>query len=165
MVNRTADDWLVLLQSVPDPEIPVLNVVEMGIVRGVETGMDTLTVRITPTYMGCPAMDAIADDIRATLGPLAGLEGKALEVELVHAPAWTTDWLTDEAKAKLEQYGIAPPGKTTDKRFLTGEPPTVRCPRCKGEKTELVSLFGSTACKAHYRCTECSEPFDHFKCI
>ena len=162
---RTADDWLALLAAVPDPEIPVLNVVEMGIVRGVEAHGPTLTVRITPTYMGCPAMDAIADDIRSTLGPLADEEGKSLDVELVHAPAWTTDWLTDEAKAKLEQYGIAPPGKTTDKRFLSGEPPVVRCPRCKGDQTELVSLFGSTACKAHYRCRECSEPFDHFKCI
>lgn len=162
---RSADDWLNLLQGVPDPEIPVLNIVEMGIVRGVTCSHESVQVNITPTYMGCPAMDAIADDIRTQLTPLASLEGKGLTVELVYAPAWTTDWLSDGAKAKLEAYGISPPGKTTDKRALSGEAPSVRCPKCKSGKTELVSLFGSTACKAHYRCNDCSEPFDHFKCI
>ena len=162
---RSADDWLKLLHEVPDPEIPVLNVVEMGIVRTVESNDASVEVKITPTYMGCPAMDAIADDIRAQLTPLASQEGRSLSVELVYAPAWTTDWLSDSAKAKLEAYGIAPPGKTTDKRALNGEAPTVRCPKCKSEATELISLFGSTACKAHYRCNDCAEPFDHFKCI
>ncbi|MCH1583002.1 MAG: phenylacetate-CoA oxygenase subunit PaaJ [Flavobacteriales bacterium] len=162
---RSADDWLKLLHEVPDPEIPVLNVVEMGIVRTVESNDASVEVKITPTYMGCPAMDAIADDIRAQLSPLASQEGRSLSVELVYAPAWTTDWLSDSAKAKLEAYGIAPPGKTTDKRALNGEAPTVRCPKCKSEATELISLFGSTACKAHYRCNDCAEPFDHFKCI
>ena len=162
---RNVDDWLALLHQVPDPEIPVLNVVEMGIVRNVEVVQNCVEVKITPTYMGCPAMDAIADDIRAQLTPLASEEGRALKVELVYAPAWTTDWLSEAAKDKLEAYGIAPPGKTTDKRALSGETPTVRCPKCKSETTELVSLFGSTACKAHYRCNDCSEPFDHFKCI
>ena len=162
---RSSDDWLAILATVPDPEIPVLNVVEMGIVRSVDCTEDALTIRITPTYMGCPAMDAIADDIRATLSPLAKEEALSLTVELVYAPAWTTDWLDDTAKAKLEAYGIAPPGKTTDKRALSGEAPDVRCPKCKSHDTELVSLFGSTACKAHYRCRACAEPFDHFKCI
>ena len=162
---RSADDWLALLQTVPDPEIPVLNVVEMGIVRGVDTTASAVDVKITPTYMGCPAMDAIADDIKAKLSSLVHEENKELRVELVYAPAWTTDWLTEEAKAKLEAYGIAPPGKTTDKRALSGEAPAVRCPKCKSGATELVSLFGSTACKAHYRCNDCAEPFDHFKCI
>ena len=115
---RTADDWLALLASVPDPEIPVLNVVEMGIVRSVDAHGPTLTVRITPTYMGCPAMDAIADDIRSTLGPLADDEGKSLDVELVHAPAWTTDWLTDEAKAEEVCESGAHQGMTTC-MFLT----------------------------------------------
>ena len=165
MVMRNADDWLALLHQVPDPEIPVLNVVEMGIVRNVEVVQNCVEVKITPTYMGCPAMDAIADDIRAQLTPLASEEGRALKVELVYAPAWTTDWLSEAAKDKPEAYGIAPPGKTTDKRALSGETPAVRCPKCKSETTELVSLFGSTACKAHYRCNDCSEPFDHFKCI
>lgn len=162
---RSADDWLTLLHGVPDPEIPVLNVVEMGIVRNVDANENGVAVKITPTYMGCPAMDAIADDIRDQLSPLALEEGRTLSVELVYAPAWTTDWLSDSAKAKLEAYGIAPPGKTTDKRALNGEAPTVRCPKCKSEATELISLFGSTACKAHYRCNDCAEPFDHFKCI
>ena len=162
---RSPDDWLAILETVPDPEIPVLNVVEMGIVRGVDCTEDSLTVRITPTYMGCPAMDAIADDIRATLGPLADAESRTLSVELVYSPAWTTDWLDDKAQAKLEAYGIAPPGKTSDKRVLQGEAPSIRCPKCKSLDTELVSLFGSTACKAHHKCTACGEPFDHFKCI
>ena len=162
---RSPDDWLAILETVPDPEIPVLNVVEMGIVRSVECTDGGLTIRITPTYMGCPAMDAIADDIRTTLAPLTEEESQSLTVELVYAPAWTTDWLDDTAKAKLEAYGIAPPGKTTDKRTLRGEAPIVRCPKCKSQSTELVSLFGSTACKAHYRCCTCAEPFDHFKCI
>ncbi len=162
---RSPDDWLLLLEEVPDPEIPVLNVVEMGIVRGVKSTDSAVEVSITPTYMGCPAMDAIADDIRSQLGPMAEEEGKSLTVDLVYAPAWTTDWLTDSAKDKLERYGIAPPGTTADKRALNGADPVVRCPRCKGKQTSLVSLFGSTACKAHYRCDDCAEPFDHFKCI
>ena len=165
MVRRTADDWWALLQAVPDPEIPVLNVVEMGIVREVVVEDQRLLIRITPTYMGCPAMDAIADDIRERLAAPAAEETLTTEVELVYAPAWTTDWLTDSAQAKLEAYGIAPPGKTSDKRALSGSAPSVRCPKCKSDDTELVSLFGSTACKAHYRCTACAEPFDHFKCI
>ena len=165
MVMRNTDDWLAILETVPDPEIPVLNVVEMGIVRGVDCTKGGLTVRITPTYMGCPAMDAIADDIRSTLGPLAQEESRNLTVELVYSPAWTTDWLDDKAQAKLEAYGIAPPGKTSDKRALQGEAPDIRCPKCKSTDTKLVSLFGSTACKAHYTCAACGEPFDHFKCI
>lgn len=165
MVKRSADEWWALLQDVPDPEIPVLNVVEMGIVREVLPESERLTIRITPTYMGCPAMDAIADDIRERLAEPAAEEGLQTEVELVYAPAWTTDWLTASAQAKLEAYGIAPPGKTSDKRALNGEAPAVRCPKCKAAETELVSLFGSTACKAHYRCKACAEPFDHFKCI
>ena len=162
---RSPDDWLAILETVPDPEIPVLNVVEMGIVRGVDCTEGGLTVRITPTYMGCPAMDAIADDIRTTLGPLAREESRNLIVELVYSPAWTTDWLDEKAQAKLEAYGIAPPGKTSDKRALQGETPDIRCPKCKSTDTKLVSLFGSTACKAHYTCSACGEPFDHFKCI
>ena len=162
---RDADQWLALLQLVPDPEIPVLNIVEMGIVRGVECSANQVKINITPTYMGCPAMDAIADDIREKLKPMAIQEDKTLIVDLVYAPAWTTDWLSDTALAKLENYGIAPPGKTSDKRALQGKAPEVRCPKCKSHDTRLVSLFGSTACKSHYQCTECEEPFDHFKCI
>ena len=165
MVKRTADQWWQLLQAVPDPEIPVLNVVEMGIVREVVPDQSRVLIKITPTYMGCPAMDAISDDIQEKLREPAQQEGLSVDVELVYAPAWTTDWLTEGAQNKLEDYGIAPPGKTTDKRTLQGEAPMFRCPRCKASNTEMVSLFGSTACKAHYRCNACSEPFDHFKCI
>lgn len=162
---RSPHDWVSLLETVPDPEIPVLNVVEMGIVRSVECPDNAIIIKITPTYMGCPAMDAIADDIRSKLDPLAKEESKTLSVELVYSPAWTTDWLDDAAKAKLEKYGIAPPGKTSDKRALQGEPTEIQCPHCKSKDTRLVSLFGSTACKAHYQCNSCSEPFDYFKCI
>ena len=165
MVTRSADDWLAVLQQIPDPEIPVLNIVEMGIVRGVECTDSAVLVKITPTYMGCPAMDAITDDIKAALTSLAREENRTMTVELVYAPAWTTDWLTVAALDKLEAYGIAPPGKTTDQRALNGEAPEVACPKCKSAHTTLVSLFGSTACKSHYRCNDCAEPFDHFKCI
>ena len=140
----------------PDPEIPVLNVVEMGIVREVVVEDQRLLIRITPTYMGCPAMDAIADDIRDRLAEPAAEEGLTTDVELVYAPAWTTDWLTDSAQAKLEAYGIAPPGKTSDKRALSGAAPACGAPNdfhpavYQGDKhprdresTELVSLFGS----------------------
>ncbi len=162
---RSPNDWVNLLETVPDPEIPVLNVVEMGIVRSVECPDNAIIIKITPTYMGCPAMDAIADDIRSKLDPVAKEESKTLSVELVYSPAWTTDWLNDTAKAKLEKYGIAPPEKTSDKRILQGEPTYIQCPHCKSKDTRLVSLFGSTACKAHYQCNSCSEPFDYFKCI
>ena len=165
MVKRSADQWWGLLQSVPDPEIPVLNVVEMGIVREVISDTSRVLIKITPTYMGCPAMDAIADDIQEKLRAPAQEEGLAVDVELVYAPAWTTDWLTAGAQQKLEDYGISPPGKTADKRALKGETAAVRCPLCKATNTEMISLFGSTACKAHYRCNDCAEPFDHFKCI
>ena len=166
MVRRTADDWWALLQAVPDPEIPVLNVVEMGIVREVVVEDQRLLIRITPTYMGCPAMDAIADDIRERLAAPAAEEMLTTDVELVYAPAWTTDWILPSAHAKMREHGIAPPEQASaDRAFLTGEGKVIPCPRCGSRDTKMVSAFGSTACKAHFTCTACLEPFEHFKCI
>ncbi len=158
------DDILHWLSEIPDPEIPVISIVDLGIVRSIDTDTDKVTVRITPTYSGCPAMTQIEKDIRTRLYD-QGIE--SLKIETVYAPAWTTDWLNEEAKEKLREYGIAPPEHSSaDKRVLLGlQPRVVKCPRCGSTETEMVSQFGSTSCKALYRCTSCLEPFDYFKCI
>ena len=152
-----------VLTAVKDPEIPVLNVVDMGIVRKVEVNGDHVTVTITPTYSGCPAMDVIGANVKSILHRHFG---DRVEVKSTLSPPWTTDWLTDEAREKLRAYGIAPPvGSSNDKSLLFGKPRVVACPKCSSDDTRLVSEFGSTACKAHYRCNACDEPFDYFKCI
>lgn len=159
------------LESVPDPEIPVVSIRELGILRGVERAEDgTLEVVITPTYSGCPAMAHIAEDIADAL-ERAGLTPHRIKTVL--APAWTTDWITDEAREKLRAYGIAPPGgrcasATADTgeqtiRFVPRATSTPACPHCGSTHTERLSQFGSTACKALYRCVDCREPFDYFK--
>jgi len=159
----TAADIHRLLESIPDPEIPVISIVELGIVRDVHIGGDgKVTVQITPTYSGCPAMMSIEKEIRRIL-----LENgcKEVDIRLVYSPVWTTDWIPDEAKEKLRRYGIAPPAhSTTDKSVLSLHPKSVACPRCGSVRTSLVSQFGSTACKALYKCEACLEPFDYFKC-
>jgi ring-1,2-phenylacetyl-CoA epoxidase subunit PaaD len=152
-----------LLTTVKDPEIPVLNVVDMGVIRRVEIVDDTIEVDITPTYSGCPAMDVIAANVRTTLEREFS---NKVKIDSVMFPPWTTDWLTEDAREKLMAYGISPPEKnTTDKSLLFGHREAVVCPKCKSTNTERISEFGSTACKAHYRCADCKEPFDHFKCI
>lgn len=161
--------WAVL-ESVPDPEIPVVSIRELGILRGVEQAEDgALEVVITPTYSGCPAMSQIAEDIGLALDR-AGLTPHRIKTVL--APAWTTDWITDEARAKLRAYGIAPPGgqcaagaSTGEQaiRFMPRRVATPACPRCGSSHTERLAQFGSTACKALYRCLDCREPFDYFK--
>lgn len=152
-----------ILKKVSDPEIPVLTVVDMGVVRKIEQEAETLVVSITPTYSGCPAMDEIESNIRWALEENGYT---SVEVKLILSPPWTTDWMTDEGKAKLQEYGIAPPeGSSADKSVLFGEAKKVMCPRCKSRNTKLVSQFGSTACKALYKCEECQEPFDYFKCL
>ena len=146
--------------AVPDPEIPVLTIADLGILRSVELVDGRVVVTITPTYSGCPAMDAIADDVRRVLDS-HGFEDA--EVRTVLAPAWTTDWMSDEGRRKLAAFGIAPPGRRTG---TTGGPvgvDLVRCPRCGSADTRLVSRFGSTACKSLRACRRCLEPFDHFK--
>ena len=156
------------LADVPDPEIPVISVVDLGIVRDVAWSGDgtsaVLHVTITPTYSGCPATRVIERDIAAALRA-RGVERVALDTKL--APAWTTDWLTAEAREKLRAYGIAPPEERSDGqprdilRFVESK---TACPRCGARDVTLTSAFGSTPCKALYRCNACLEPFDHFKC-
>ena len=153
-----------LLEEVSDPEVPVLSILDLGIVRGVLVKGEQVTVTITPTYSGCPAMNTIATDIRLRL--LA--EGYTkLSINNQLSPAWTTDWMSQAGREKLEAYGIAPPvdGTATGHMLnLFGKDTAVRCPICKSAHTHLVSQFGSTACKAHYQCDDCLEPFDYFKC-
>jgi len=152
-----------ILKNVADPEIPVLTVVDMGVVREVEVEDQKIIVSITPTYSGCPAMNEIESNIRWALEE-AGYN--KVEIKTLISPPWTTDWMTDEGKAKLQEYGIAPPeGSSADKSVLFGEAKKVMCPRCKSRNTTMVSQFGSTACKALYKCEDCKEPFDYFKCL
>jgi len=153
--------WAVL-ETVKDPEIPVISVVDLGIVRDVRAGDQGLEVVITPTYTGCPATRQIAHDIRAALDK-AGYGAIGLVTEL--KPAWTTDWITAEGREQLRQFGIAPPEGQPGKRALFGAVDAVQCPRCGSRQTEMVSEFGSTACKALWRCSACGEPFDYFKCL
>ncbi len=151
-----------ILRSVSDPEIPVLSIMDMGIVRKVEQEGERYKIDITPTYSGCPAMDTIGDDIKAAFKQ----EGLEAEINLVLSPAWTTDWITERGKAALEKYGIAAPReKSVDKAALLGEKNQLECPRCGSKDTKMVSRFGSTACKALFQCNDCHEPFDYFKCL
>ncbi|QNR25794.1 1,2-phenylacetyl-CoA epoxidase subunit PaaD [Croceimicrobium hydrocarbonivorans] len=152
-----------ILKNVADPEIPVLTVVDMGVVREVEVEDQKVIVSITPTYSGCPAMNEIESNIQWALEEAGYNE---VEIKTLISPPWTTDWMTDEGKAKLQEYGIAPPeGSSADKSVLFGEAKKVMCPRCKSRNTTMVSQFGSTACKALYKCEDCKEPFDYFKCL
>lgn len=147
--------------AVVDPEVPVLTIDDLGVLRDVRLDGDTVTVTITPTYSGCPAVDAIRDDIVLALTS-AGFDDTVVKTTL--SPAWTTDWMSDEGKRKLTAYGIAPP---------TGRAPagpirvklSVACPRCGSLNTREVSRFGSTSCKSHWECRACLEPFDHFKAL
>lgn len=160
---HTQDQVLSLLQHVKDPEIPAISVVELGVVRNVEVdGAGKALITITPTYTGCPAMDVMAADIRKELLNAGVPE---VTVKLTLAPAWTTDWITEEGKRKLKEYGIAPPEKTADIRALKGDQPVVPCPQCGSTNTVMLSNFGSTACKALWKCKDCLEPFDQFKCL
>ncbi len=151
-----------LLNEIPDPEIPVISVTDLGVIRKVEWEDDTLTISITPTYSGCPAMKQIEQDIEKKLAD-SGYE--KVKVKTVFTPAWTTDWISDEARERLRKYGIAPPQGSADKSLITTEPKVVPCPQCGSRNTQLTSQFGSTPCKALYKCLDCKEPFDYFKCI
>jgi ring-1,2-phenylacetyl-CoA epoxidase subunit PaaD len=150
-----------LLEEVPDPEIPVLTVIDLGIVRKVAVIDGVVHVTITPTYSGCPAVKAIENAIKDKLIAT----GYLAEMHTSLSPAWTTDWLTEGGKERLRAYGIAPPVAEVDKSVLFAEPPTVPCPLCHSKNTRMISQFGSTACKAHYQCNDCLEPFDYFKCL
>ena len=159
-----------ILETVTDPEVPVLTILDLGIVRNIVLkvspsggDLEGAEIIITPTYTGCPAMDMIAMNIRLAL---AEHGYKKITVTTVLSPAWTTDWMTEEGKQKLKAYGIAPPNPKqqvcNDKLFAAAE--AVQCPHCNSHRTKRISEFGSTACKALYQCEECKEPFDYFKC-
>jgi ring-1,2-phenylacetyl-CoA epoxidase subunit PaaD len=151
-----------ILETVSDPEIPVLSIVEMGVVRSAKIINGIVEVEITPTYSGCPAMDAIGDDIKKAFQQ----KGYEAKVELILSPAWTTDWITPKGRLALEKYGIAAPLEAeADKEALLGNKKVVKCPQCGSFNTKLVSQFGSTACKALFQCEDCLEPFDYFKCL
>jgi ring-1,2-phenylacetyl-CoA epoxidase subunit PaaD len=157
----TREEVLGWLSDVADPEIPVLSIADLGIVRDVTVG-DTVTVSLTPTYSGCPATEVIEQSV---IDALRGHGIEHVSIERVLAPPWTTDWISEEGREKLRAYGIAPPERAAGKRELLHGSRVIACPRCGSETTELVSEFGSTACKASYKCTECLEPFEYFKCI
>lgn len=160
---ETKEQILNYLEEVYDPEVPVLSVVDLGIIRNVEIDVEGTTITITPTYTGCPAMNVIEDDIKAKLKE-KGISN--FKIKTILSPAWTTDWISEAGKKKLKDYGIAPPEKTTsDISVLSSHKKIVKCPRCGSENTEMKSFFGSTACKALYVCQDCKEPFDYFKCI
>ncbi|WP_409189592.1 1,2-phenylacetyl-CoA epoxidase subunit PaaD [Bradyrhizobium sp. RDM4] len=146
--------------SVVDPEIPVLTIADLGVLRDVTLSGDHVEVAITPTYSGCPAMNMIALEIELAL-ERAGFRHP--KVRTVLSPAWSTDWMSEKGRLKLRAYGIAPPQAASSRRALFGEQ-AVACPQCGSEKTELLSEFGSTSCKALWRCQACREPFDYFKC-
>ena len=137
------------MKQIPDPEIPVISIVDLGIIRDITMNDAGVDINITPTYSGCPAMLTIKNEIAATMKTNGYT---SVNIHTVYSPAWTTDWINDEAKEKLREYGIAPPIKL------------ITCPRCRSHQIELISQFGSTPCKALYRCTDCKEPFDYFKC-
>ncbi|MDP2733376.1 MAG: 1,2-phenylacetyl-CoA epoxidase subunit PaaD [Hoeflea sp.] len=148
--------------AVPDPEVPCVTVADLGILRSVDRDADgAIVVRLTPTYSGCPAVIAIEMAVETALLE-AGIDAR---IERIIAPAWTTDWISDEGREKLRAYGIAPPvGASGGRRAFFAED-VIACPRCGSSATSKISEFGSTACKAHYRCDACAEPFDYFKCI
>jgi ring-1,2-phenylacetyl-CoA epoxidase subunit PaaD len=159
---REREVWELLAQ-VPDPEIPVLSIVDLGIVRHVRQGADgALRVGITPTYSGCPATEVIRTSVRAALDEHG--HGNAV-LEEVLSPPWTSDWLTPAARRKLAAFGIAPPEEAVSSPKQLWRATLVTCPRCGSRATERISEFGSTPCKAHYQCSACREPFDYFKCI
>lgn len=151
-----------ILEKVSDPEIPVLSIMEMGVVRSAVIENNIVKVQITPTYSGCPAMDVIGDDIKEALKK----ENFNSEIELILSPAWTTDWITVKGRKALRNYGIAAPlNPEADKAALLENKKIVECTNCNSKNTNLVSQFGSTACKALFKCNDCQEPFDYFKCL
>ncbi|AZQ43801.1 1,2-phenylacetyl-CoA epoxidase subunit PaaD [Nonlabens ponticola] len=165
MVKQQFDiDPLILeiLESVKDPEIPVLNVIDLGVIRDVQVEGNEINIKLTPTYSGCPAMDVIGDDLERAFKK----HGYTTHVQLIMSPPWTTDWITERGRKALEEYGIAAPlDETADKDVLLNEKKLVKCTNCGSQNTKLVSQFGSTACKAMFQCQDCQEPFDYFKCL
>ena len=162
MLSR--EEVFAVLATVPDPEVPAISVVDLGIIRDVRIENDSVRVTVTPTYSGCPAMREIEDDIRSAL---QNAGAASVEIDTVYAPAWTTDWMSAAAREKLRAYGIAPPGAAEHGGLitLTRRVAPVACPFCGSSNTRLQSEFGSTACKAIHVCNDCRQPFDEFKAI
>lgn len=159
-MNHSESQIFDLISGIPDPEIPVISIKDLGILRHVKKLNNEVVVTITPTYTACPAMVFIENQIKEILSN-NGINNT--KVELTYSPAWTTDWLSSETKLKMKKYGISTPNHTTcSKLFMSQE--TVFCPRCNTNHTSLISQFGSTACKALYKCDDCKEVFDYFKC-
>jgi ring-1,2-phenylacetyl-CoA epoxidase subunit PaaD len=160
--TSTKEIWSIL-EKVTDPEVPVLSVIDLGIIRDIKLNNEEVEVFITPTYSGCPAMDVISMNIKIAL---ISHGYKNVKVKQVLSPAWTTDWMSEQGKQKLKEYGIAPPNPKqqvcNDKLFVHDE--AVQCPHCNSYHTHRISEFGSTACKALFQCDDCKEPFDYFKC-
>ncbi len=161
-INTETEHIWALLNEIPDPEIPAISVVELGVIREVSLNKAQVAVTITPTYSGCPAMQRFEVDI---VEHLKNNGFEKVELKTIYNPPWTTDWITEEAKEKLKKYGIAPPEGSANKKALMGEPDHVTCPNCNSRNTEMISQFGSTACKAMWKCLDCLEPFHYFKCI
>lgn len=152
-----------LLDSIPDPEVPAISIVELGVVREINLEGSTVEVVMTPTYSGCPAMKMMEEAVKEKLSA----EGYQVGIRIIYKPAWTTEWLSDETREKLRAYGIAPPPKLTFEHLHPLAPVSneqVRCPFCNSTQTTLTSRFGSTACKALYYCESCRQPFEQFKC-
>lgn len=164
LIKHCVDQCWEVLQQVLDPEIPVLSVLDLGMIRGVELNQhDEIIVRLTPTYSGCPATDLLKDEITQAL-TAQGLTPVKVIVDL--SEAWTTDWMSEAGKRKLQQYGIAPPkGEAHSCGTHVALTDGIQCPHCQSQHTKLLSEFSSTACKALYKCQDCLEPFDYFKCI
>jgi len=153
-----------LLKQVKDPEVPVLDIGELGVLRNVSFDDDKILITITPTYSGCPAMNAIEQEIKKTFSEN---DIENFSIKTIFSPAWTTDWMSDEAKQKLKNYGIAPPSQTSEqylKSIFERKKTHVQCPFCNSLDTKLTSAFGSTACKALHFCNHCHQPFEEFKC-
>jgi ring-1,2-phenylacetyl-CoA epoxidase subunit PaaD len=153
-----------ILHDVKDPEIPAISLIELGVLRDIDLENDSVKIRITPTYSGCPAMKVMEEDIKKKLEE----EGyQDVEVEEVLSPAWSTDDITEEGRRKLKEYGIAPPDEATEDKnsLLPGSKTEIQCPQCGSRNTRLINQFGSTACKALHQCEDCGEAFDYFKCL
>ena len=157
----SVNDIRACIASIPDPEIPVITIKELGILRNIKWQEGRCEVSITPTYTACPAMPMIEQQIKERLNDIGVQE---VDVKMVYSPAWSTDWLSDEAKEKMRAYGIAPPLHSSCSKLFDAKAQSISCPRCNSKQTDLISRFGSTACKAYYLCSSCKETFEHFIC-
>ena len=161
-IARIDEHLIPILEEVSDPEIPVLTVLDLGVIREAVEKDGVVYIKLTPTYSGCPAMDVMAQDLTQAFDK----HGKKTDIELILSPAWSTDWISEAGRNKMEAYGIAPPLEASaDKAVLLEGERLVKCTNCGSTNTKMISQFGSTACKALFQCQDCQEPFDYFKCL